>query len=97
MSIFQEFKENSKINKAGFNYNRKDDEFLVYVHCPQMDINIKNEQNRLLNLCYKHGLCWGSSWEMPQLTQILAIKPTYSSNYVFKFKKKKTDSSFSMY
>ena len=43
LSIFQEFKENSKINKAGFNYNRKDDEFLVYVYCPQMDINIKNE------------------------------------------------------
>ena len=58
ITVFQEFKEKSKIHNASITHVRKNDEFLLYISCLQKDINIKNEQKRLINSCYKHGRCW---------------------------------------
>ena len=93
--VFREFKENCKVKNAIINYSRKQNEFLIYVYCLQKDINITNEKkNKLKTLCYKHGISfeyeYGQSlWELPTLSQIISTTPTYSSAYVFSFKKKK--------
>lgn len=58
ITVFQEFKEKSKIHNASITHVRKNDEFLLYISCLQKDINIKNEQKRLINSWYKHGRCW---------------------------------------
>ena len=31
---------------------------VLHMYCLQKDINIKNEQKRLINSWYKHGRCW---------------------------------------
>ena len=39
----------------------------------------------------------GSTWEVPpKLTQILSVRPTYTSTFIFTFKKRKTNSFFFM-
>ena len=71
---------------------------MLYVYCIEKDINILNEKNRLLNLYCKHGVSWGGTLEVPlKLTQNLAVRPTYTSTFIFTFKKKKTDSFISLY
>ena len=52
------------------------------------------KNNKLKTLSYKHGISfkyeYGQSlWELPTLSQIISTTPTYSSAYVFSFKKKK--------
>ena len=52
--------------------------FFIYVYCLQTDIGIKNKENKLKTICYKHGICYEHSygeqfWEMPTLTQIISI------------------------
>ena len=82
ITVFQEFKEKSKIHNASITHVRKNDEFLLYISCLQKVINIKNEQKRLINSCYKHGRCWQNY--------------VFTAQIVFSLKKK-TDSVFSLY
>ena len=97
-SIFHEFKEKCIVKNAKITYTRKNDEFLIYVYCQANDVNIKSKENKLKTICNKHGLCYyqpGQIWELPILIQIILVRPTYCSTYVFSFKKKKTDSFLS--
>ena len=66
-SVFYKFKEKSKVKNA-----------IVFYLCLQTDIGIKNKENKLKTICYKHGICYQHSygeqfWEMPTLTQIISI------------------------
>ena len=98
VNAFKEFKQTSKINNVIIDWSRKNNEIMLYVYCIEKDINILNEKNRLLNLCCKHRVSWvGRMVVPPKLTQILAVRPTYTSTFIFTFKKKKTDSFFSLY
>ena len=98
VNAFKEFKQTSKINNVIIDWSRKNNEIMLYVYCIEKDINILNEKNRLLNLYCKHGVSWGGTLEVPlKLTQNLAVRPTYTSTFIFTFKKKKTDSFFSLY
>lgn len=56
--ILWEFKENCKIRNAIIDYQRKQNECLIYIYCLKMDINVKNENNKLVDLCYKHEPCY---------------------------------------
>ena len=101
-SVFHEFKEKCQVKNAIFTYARKHDEFFIYIYCLQKDINIKNEENKLKTFCYKHEICYQYGyqqqfWELPTLTQIISTSLSYSSTYVFSFKKKETDSFFSIF
>ena len=98
VNAFEEFGETSKIKNVIIDWSRKNNEIMLYVYCIEKDINVLNEKNRLLNLCCKHGVSWGGTWEVPpKLTQILSVRPNYTSTFIFTFKKKKTDSFFSLH
>ena len=95
-SGFKEFKEKGKVKNVIIIYTRKHNKILIYVYCLQKDIDIKNEENKLKFVCYKHGICYQYGygqplWELPTLTQIISIFSSYSSTYVFSFKKKEKD------
>ena len=99
-SGFNEFKEKCKVKNAIITYTRKHNKILIYVYCLQKDIDIKNEENKLKFVCYKHGICYQYGYgqpvsELPTLIQI--ISSSCSSTYVFSFKKKETDSYFSIH
>ena len=94
VNAFEEFKQMSKINNVFIDWSRKNNEIILHVYCLEKDINILNEKNRLLNLCCKHGVSWGGGrgdgkFPPPKLTQILLVRPTYTSTFIFTFKKKK--------
>ena len=98
-SVFYEFKEKCKAKNAIVTYTIKHNEFWIYVYCLQKDIDIKIEANKLKNLCFKHGIYYHRGygcqfWELPTLTQIISICPSYSSIYVFSFNKKQPLSFF---
>ena len=99
LAVFQEFKEKCKVKNSIITFTRKNNEFLICIYALQKDIDIKNEENKLRTLCYKHGICykndWGQHlWKLPELTEIILVRPTYCSTYVFSFKKKETESLF---
>lgn len=81
-AIFQEFKENCNVTHSIITYSRKKDEFLIYIYALQKDIKIENEENKLLALCYKHGICYENNWGN---NQIILVRSTYCSTYVFFF------------
>ena len=89
-AVFQEFKEKCKVHNSIITYARKNNEFLIYIYALQKNIDIKNEENKLRTLCYKPGIYylndWGQQlWNLPILTEIM-----------FSFKKKETESLFSL-
>ena len=57
-SVFYEFKVKCKVKNATVTYTRKHNKFFIYVYCLQKDINIKNEENKLKTLYFKHGICY---------------------------------------
>ena len=80
-----EIKLTSKIKNAIISWN-----FVLYVYCLEKDINILKEKNHLFNLIVKHGVSWHGSWDINfDLKKILAIRPTYTSTFVFTFLKKR--------
>ena len=90
LAVFQEFKEKCKVHNSIITYTRKNNEFLIYIYALQKNIDIKNEENKLRTLCYKPGIYylndWGQQlWNLPILTEIM-----------FSFKKKETESLFSL-
>ena len=97
VNAFEEFGETSKIKNVIIDWSRKNNEIMLFVYCIEKHI-VLNEKNRLLNLCCKHGVSCGGTWEVPpKLTQILSVRPNYTSTFIFTFKKKKTDSFFSLH
>ena len=101
LAVFEEFKEKCKVKNSIMTYTAKNNEFLIYIYTLQKDIDIENEEKKLRTLCYKHGICykndWGQHlWKLPKLTEIILVGPTYSSTYVFSFKKKETESLFTL-
>ena len=90
LAVFQEFKEKCKVHNSIITYARKNNKLLIYIYALQKDIDIKNEENKLRTLRYKPGICylndWGQQlWNLPMLTEIM-----------FPFKKKETESLFSL-
>ena len=98
INVFEEFRETSKIKNVIIDWSQKNNKIMLYMYCIEKDINLLNEKNRLLNLCCKHGVSWGGTWQVPpKLTQTLSVRHSYTSTFIFTFKKKKTDSFFSLY
>ena len=58
LAVFQEFKEKCKVKNPIITYTRKNNEFLIYIYVLQKDISIKNEENKLRTLCFKHGILY---------------------------------------
>ena len=56
LAVFQEFKEKCKVKNSIITFTRKNNEFLICIYALQKDIDIKNEENKLRTLCYKHGI-----------------------------------------
>ena len=48
--LFREFKEKCKIDNTIINYQRKENDFVIYIYSLEKDMDIKKEKNRLLNL-----------------------------------------------
>ena len=58
LAVFQEFQEKCKVKNSIITYTRKNNEFLIYIYVLQKDISIKNEENKLRTLCFKHGILY---------------------------------------
>ena len=62
--LFCEFKGKCEINSVIIDYQRKENEFSIYIYCLQKDINFEKEKNRLIKLYYKHTwtMLWFEIW-----------------------------------
>lgn len=63
--VFKEFYETSKIENSIIDNHRKFDEYNIMIYCIEQNIDAIKEENRLFNLCQKHGVGYVcSDWDI---------------------------------
>ena len=93
---FREFVETTRILNAIIDKHWQFEEYKIIINCLEKIINVKKEKKKLFDLCVKHGVNYfGSDSSINfDVDKIISVKASYTSTYIFSFKRKENSSFF---